>query len=212
MKLAVIGLGNVGTSLARHFEEHDHELVYYRKPRTDKIPDWMQGARYADTMAEAVAFAEVIVLCLPFDVIRTAIGEMGEISGKIIVDTTNLEAPDFKSLVYGNTNSCGEEMARMFPSAHVVKCFSATGWENLANPDYGDQKPVMPYAGDDPEAKQKVKTLVEHTGFEPFDVGELYMARFIEAMTIMWINPVRQMGLSPDFAWSVVTRGDTKLA
>lgn len=65
MKIAFIGLGNMGLPMARRLLEHGHELVLYSRTRTRTAPLEESGAVAKDSPSEAVASVEAVCLCLP---------------------------------------------------------------------------------------------------------------------------------------------------
>lgn len=85
-------------------------------------------------------------------------------------------------------------MQGLVPTAKVVKAFTIYGFENFEDsryPGYGDLKPAMLIAGDDPSAKQVVASLCEDLGWEPVDTGNLAMSLHLEHMTLLWIRMAR---------------------
>jgi predicted dinucleotide-binding enzyme len=100
----------------------------------------------------------------------------------------------------GHTPSGGEQVAAWAKGARVVKAFNSTGAGNMANPDYGAQKPTMFICGDDAEAKQVASQLTEELGLEACDCGSLGIARYLEPVAMLWIHLAYVQGLGPDIA------------
>jgi predicted dinucleotide-binding enzyme len=95
------------------------------------------------------------------------------------------------------------------PNAKVVKAFTIYGFENFENntyPGYGDLKPAMLIAGNDPDAKQIVANLCIEMGWEPVDTGNLAMSLHLEHMTLLWIKMARLQGLGSGFVWAKLQR------
>ena len=96
MKTAFIGLGVMGFPMAGHLKAAGHEVtVYNRTP--DKAARWVEkhGGASAPTIAEAVAGAELVCLCVGNDddvrdVVAQILPAMGE--GGVIVDHTTTSA------------------------------------------------------------------------------------------------------------------------
>jgi 3-hydroxyisobutyrate dehydrogenase len=96
MKTAFIGLGVMGFPMAGHLKAAGHAVtVYNRSP--EKAARWVEkhGGASAPTIAEAVADAELVVLCVGNDddvrgVVAQALPAMAE--GGIIVDHTTTSA------------------------------------------------------------------------------------------------------------------------
>ena len=174
MRIGIIGGGNVGGTLGRAWAQRGHEVTFgSRDPNSRKIQELIAstgGAGKAATIPEAVANAEVVAVATPWPATQAAIESAGDLSGKILLDCTNPLAPDL-SLEFGHTTSGGEQVSAWARSARVVKIFNTTGFENMADPGYGDQACTMFYAGDDSEAKSVAAQLAREIGFDPVDAG-----------------------------------------
>ena len=96
MKTAFIGMGVMGFPMAGHLKAAGHEVaVYNRSP--EKARRWAEqhGGRAFETIAEAVAGAEVVLLCVGNDddvrdVVAQVLPAMAE--GGVIVDHTTTSA------------------------------------------------------------------------------------------------------------------------
>jgi 3-hydroxyisobutyrate dehydrogenase len=96
MKTAFIGLGVMGFPMAGHLKAAGHEVVVYNRT-PDKAARWVEkhGAASAPTIAEVVAGAELVCLCVGNDddvrdVVAQVLPAMGE--GGVIVDHTTTSA------------------------------------------------------------------------------------------------------------------------
>jgi predicted dinucleotide-binding enzyme len=70
---------------------------------------------------------------------------------------------------------------------HVVKAFNVMGAEHLADPPFADgARPVLPIAGDDPDARHRVATLAVELGFDAVEVGGLEHAHLLEEAARYW--------------------------
>jgi 3-hydroxyisobutyrate dehydrogenase len=94
MKIAWIGTGVMGASMAGHLQKAGHELTVYNRTRSKADALLAGGAQWADTPAAASANAEVIFMIVgyPKDVEAVALGADGILSaakpGAILVDCT----------------------------------------------------------------------------------------------------------------------------
>ncbi len=94
MKIGWIGTGVMGASMAGHLQDAGHELTVYNRTKAKADALVANGARWADTPAEAVADAEVVFMIVgyPKDVEVVALGNDGILSsapsGSILVDCT----------------------------------------------------------------------------------------------------------------------------
>ena len=212
MKLAIIGAGNVGGALGGNWASKGHDIVFgVRDPKAEKTQALLKtigGKAKAATPAEAAVAGDFIVLSTPWPATEAAIRSMGNIKGKIILDTTNplTRGPDGISLEIGHSISAGEKVQGWAAGASVFKTLNTTGFGNMANPVFKDVKSVMFVAGDDAAAKPKVMALVGDLGFEVIDAGPLRNARLLEAHAMLWIDLALARGQGRNFAFSIVRR------
>jgi 8-hydroxy-5-deazaflavin:NADPH oxidoreductase len=202
MKVAIIGAGNVGKALGASITRAGHEVMI-----TAKHPEHAQaaareiGADSADTPAEAVLDADVVILAVPF--VGAADEVTGEIrdgvAGKTVIDVTNPMKPDYSGLATEGS-SAAEEFQQRLPEANVVKAFNTIFATNQAHPSRDIDGYV---AGDNEDAKQQVISLVESIGFSPVDVGPLRTARYLEGMAVINIGLNAQNGWDWTSAWKL---------
>jgi predicted dinucleotide-binding enzyme len=208
MKIAVVGVGNVGSIVGRRLAEAGHQVVF--GVRDVKKADAIAGAKAAsaglDTVAGSVAGAEVVVLAVPWGAALQAVALAGDLTGKVLLDCTNPLTPDLSGLELGTTTSGGERIAQAAQGANVVKIFNTTGAGNMGNPRYGSRGMTMLYAGDDPEAKAIAARLAKELGFEPIDAGPLSASRLLEPFGLLWITLAIHQGMGTNFALNVVSR------
>ena len=138
MKIAIIGVGNVGGALGREWAPKGHEIAFgvrdVANPKIKPLLEQMGGRAKATTVREAVAGAEAVVLAMPWAAAKDAIGAAGDLSGKIVVDCINPVTADLTGLAIGQTTSAAEEIGRWAKGARVVKAFNMTGAGNYLNP------------------------------------------------------------------------------
>jgi predicted dinucleotide-binding enzyme len=208
MKIAVIGTGSVGSALGRGFARGGHEVTFgVRDPEKPEVRRLVEetGAR-ASSVGDAAAFAEVVVLAMPWGSAREVIQTAGGLDGKVVLDCINPLKPDLSGLDTGDFRSAAEQVAAWAPGARVVKIFNTTGAGNMANPRFGDDRATMLYCGDDTEAKQVAARLAEDLGFEAVDAGPLSAAYLLEHHAMLWIHLAYAAGLGRDFAFKLVRR------
>ena len=213
MKLAIIGAGNVGGALGTAWaQKAGHEIFFgVRNPQADKTLSLLRaigGKARAGMAAEAVAFADIVVLSTPWPATEAAIRSMGSLKGKLILDSTNplTRGPDGIGLEIGHAISGGEKVQGWAAGASVFKTLNTTGFGNMANPVFNGVKSVMFVAGDDAANKPKVIDLVGQLGFDVVDAGPLRNARLLEAHAMLWIDLAVARGLGRDWAFARVKR------
>jgi hypothetical protein len=208
MKIGIIGSGNVGGALGKRWAAAGHQVKFGVRDtgKADVVALLQTPGTSAGSVAEAVAFGEVIVLTTPWNATEAAIKSAGNLAGKIIVDCTNPLKPDLSGLSMGHETSAGEQVARWATGARVVKCFNTTGADNMVQPNYGSDRAVMFLAGDDAAAKAVVTKLGEDIGFEMVDAGDLSAARLLEPVAMLWIHLAYRRGFGRNFAFKLLRR------
>src|SRR5207248_9037251 len=130
----------------------------------------------------------------------------GELGNKVLIDCTNPLAEDLKGLVLGLTTSAGEIVATWAPGARVVKGFNTIGAGNYGNAQFGSMRADGFYCGDDQDAKDVAKQLIEEVGLDPVDVGPLKNARLLEPLALLWIDLTVNQGQCPNHAFTLLWR------
>jgi hypothetical protein len=211
MRIAFIGFGQVGAPLADHLQRLGHQVTLAANdPNSASVKKALAKNPNLKVAAPklAVSDAEVVFLATPFQANEAALkGVADEIKGKTLVDCTNPVGPN---LSHGlNDVQSGSEMVQaLVPNTKVVKAFTIYGFENFEDCHYPgyNVKPVMMYCGNDSAAKKIVGELIAQLGWNPFDVGGLEQALYLEHMTLLWVRMVRVMGHSPNMVWAVLSR------
>lgn len=207
MNIAIIGAGNVGRALG-HGWAKDHRVTFgVRDPASPKYSDLDPAMFGVTTIADAVKGADTIVLATPWGTpTRDAIAACGDLTGKALLDATNPLLPGLAGLDHPGGKSGGEQVAAWAQGAKVVKVFNTTGFNNMANPGYGDARSLMLYCGDDADAKHIAKRLAEDLGFDAIDFGPLANAGYSESFAMTWIWLAMKGGLGREFAFGLLRR------
>lgn len=190
--VAIIGTGNVGMALGTEFAGLGHTVIYgSRSPMSLKTMDLVSktGTDAAAALpAEAAARADIVVLAVPGMVTEAVARDLGELSGKIIIDATNPLQREGEVLhfEYGVETSNGQIVQALHPEAFVVKAFNTITWQSMIDP--GRPRPVMPLAGNDAAAKAKVAAWADGMGIDTIDIGGIQHARVTEQMVVLMLN------------------------
>jgi predicted dinucleotide-binding enzyme len=168
MKIAIIGTGHIGAHLARQFANRGHEVTLAFSHDEQRLQDLAQKIGHdvqVASPAAAVSMVAVVVLSVPWDVIDVAIEQMGDVTGKIVIDTTNQFSQGPVDL--GGVSSLAYNQRRL-PGAKVAKAFNTITAGFQAEVASGEHQPIaMFYAASDPEAKRVSSELVSSLGFVP---------------------------------------------
>jgi predicted dinucleotide-binding enzyme len=195
--IAIIGAGRVGGSLGVHWAQAGYRVVYgTRNPGGPAILDVLKRTGNGSTavsIAEATAAADIVLLSVPWSAAKDTLNAMQPLSGKIIIDSTNLFAfVDGQHLEVDTPRSGGELIQEWAAGAQVVKGFNTLNWRVMDDPKIAGGPVTIPLASDTPEATARVAALVSAIGFEPFDTGPLHQSRHLEHMAFLYINMLMQ--------------------
>jgi 3-hydroxyisobutyrate dehydrogenase len=105
MKIAFLGLGDIGALMASHLAHEPFDLVVWNRTSA-KAKDFARDhkAKIAETAAEAVKDAQVVITCLPSSVEVEAVlhGENGMLeslsTGAVLIDCTSGDPPTSRSI------------------------------------------------------------------------------------------------------------------
>ena len=182
MKIGIIGSGNIGSTEGKLWLRAGHQVMYgSRHPESLPNKDLGNGAQYG-TIRQAAEFGDVVLLSVPWSALDEVIAQLGDAtSDKPVIDATNqfgregkVDLPDGLTATAYNT--------RRIRCKGLVKAYNTltAGFQWEAGNRPGEDRVVMPYAGDNAAAKQVVAQLIRDSGFAPYDVGDADQAVFIE--------------------------------
>jgi 8-hydroxy-5-deazaflavin:NADPH oxidoreductase len=188
MTTAIIGVGNLGGTVARHLVGGGESVVLSAKDETHAkaLANELGPNASAASVEDAIAGADVVVLATWLDQTRELVPAQGRLlEGKVVVDPSNPIGFDengqmFRTLPEGQ--SSGSVVAGLLPAgAHYVKAFGTLGAvEQLATGANHDPRIVLFYATDDDAAEATAQRLIRAAGFEPLKVGGVSDAGRIE--------------------------------
>lgn len=200
MQIAIIGTGDMGSALGELFVRHGHEVILgSRNPQAASRLAAEIDAREATTYQKAAQSSEIICLCIQWRHREEVLSQLGDLSGRILIDVSNPEAEDGRSPAIGATISGAELIAQRVAGAKVVKAFNYIYADLLR--DAGALKKIDPsifLCGDDVEARKTVSSLIRSCQLEPIDCGGLSMARYLEPLAFLMVQLVRVQGWPPD--------------
>jgi 8-hydroxy-5-deazaflavin:NADPH oxidoreductase len=203
MKIAIIGMGNVGFTVGKKWVQAKHEVTFGSRPesiqkhRKKLLSENLQAK--AESVRTAASDADVIVLAVPHTESLNVADSLRDIKGKTIIDVSNWFKPDFSSLALGFSTSGAEEIQKRLPNSHVVKAFNHYGADVMENPQFGDRKAVLYFCGSNPEALNKVAELVKDVGFEGVGVDNIEFARTLEPLALVWMAGLDRFGTEHAF-------------
>lgn len=187
-KVAVIGLGNIGKTVAQNFVKGNRPVIIASRKLEDAtaLAQELGSLATASETGEAIRNADIIILSVWFNTIQELFEQYGtELQGKIIIDPSNPIAPDenggFKKII-GEKESAGQLNAALLPKgAKLVKAFGTLGAASLASAAHqSPEKSVLFYATDDTAVDTAVEQLIKDNGFDAIKVGGIDQSIRIE--------------------------------
>jgi predicted dinucleotide-binding enzyme len=189
MKVGIIGAGNMGSAFARRLSAADHDVLIASKNIEDakKVAASVGGNVRAVPQQQLADGVDVLIAATPYPQQASALNASGKLDGKTVVEISNPLKPDMSGLVVGHTTSAAEEVAKQVRGARVVKAFNTIFAQILGEPTQATKgaRAQVFYSGDDAEAKNRVRSLIDSMGFEPVDAGPLQNARYLEPLGML---------------------------
>jgi 8-hydroxy-5-deazaflavin:NADPH oxidoreductase len=187
-KVAVIGLGNIGTVVATNLVKGNRPVIIADRSveKANALAQQLGNLAQPATIAAAIKEAGIIVLAIWFDGIKTFFKTYAaELEGKIVVDPSNPIAPDedggFKKIIDQNQSS-GKVLSALLPKgAKLVKALGTLSAASLEKAAFQQsEKAVAFYATDDTSINNQIEDLITDNGFEPVYIGGLDQSIRIE--------------------------------
>jgi predicted dinucleotide-binding enzyme len=191
LKIATIGAGAEGGALGTIFAQQGHPVMFSSR-HPEQLKDLVAAAgpnARAGSVADAVAFGDVIFLVVPY----SAVEQIGKDYGKalatkpLVVDVSNPSAArDGEALAkwVNEQGGAGLATAKLLPGAHIVRAFNNFGHDGLHGAEVlvkptSTQTVGVPIAGDDPKAIALATRLFKETRFEPVLIGPLAKGKYL---------------------------------
>jgi hypothetical protein len=187
MSIAIIGVGNIGRSLAEALIAVGEPVVLAATQPPRALAKKLGHLASAATTAEAIEACDVLILAVWFDVARALIERhKSQLVGKVVVDASNPITVDdqgqFSRTLPGDVSAASIIAASLAPGTHYAKAFSTLNAELLQqDTNHIPEHVVVFYATDDEQAQTAVEKLITAVGFTPLKAGGLDAAIRLEA-------------------------------
>jgi predicted dinucleotide-binding enzyme len=183
---AIIGVGNLGRTVARHLVGGGESVVLAAadEGHAEALAEELGPNASAGSVEEAIGRADVVVLATWLDQTRELVPSRTRLlEDKVVVDPSNPigfeNGQMIRTLPKGQ--SSGSVVAGLLPAnAHYVKAFGTLGADQLATSANHEPRVVLFYATDDDAAEAAAQRLIRQAGFEPLKVGGVSEAGRIE--------------------------------
>jgi len=191
MRVAVIGSGKIGGTLAKHWGAAGHQVIVgARDPSKAEVQSLLgeigSGAR-AVPITEAVADAEAVLFAVPGAAMAETLEKVGpSLGSRVAIDATNNRG--------GSGFNNVDKITAAAPQAQVYRAFNTYGWENLDNPTFGSEKADQIFAGPDGGGRALVEELITSAGLHPVWIGGLDQVPVVDSIVLVWFGLVSAKG------------------
>jgi predicted dinucleotide-binding enzyme len=189
MTTAIIGVGNIGSRVARDLVMGGEQVVLAAsdKSSADSLAAELGDLASSASVTDAVSKADAVVLAVYLDADKELIPRLSQaLVGEVVIDPSNPFGLDSQGAVIRtlpDDESAGSVVANMLPAgAHYVKAFGSMSAEALGSAANREpERAVLFYATDDDTAAATAERLIRASGFDPVKVGGIEAAGRIES-------------------------------
>jgi 8-hydroxy-5-deazaflavin:NADPH oxidoreductase len=193
MKIAVLGVGHIGSTVGRLWHTAGHEVTFAGRDAGEprELAAELGAPAHAATVADAVAATDVVLVAVPGPAVTDVLTAAGRLDGKVIIDAANMMGTARLSL---------RQLSDAFPAARWTRAFNTLQARVLADQNHRLPRWVLFLSGDE-HAKPAVTQLIADAGFEPVDLGGIDDSQLQEPGSALWNTT-----LEPDDAQALAAR------
>jgi predicted dinucleotide-binding enzyme len=179
MTIGIIGAGEIGGTLTRHYAGAGHSVKLANASGIEKLRNIAKetGASPVD-LADAVTDVDVIVISIPYFAVRNL---PKGLFANVNQNTTIVDTCNYYPIVSGIIQEVVDGMHESVWVASqigrtVVKAYNSIFYRSLVHsglPEGDPSRVALPIAGDDKKSKQIVASLINDCGFDSYDHGTL---------------------------------------
>jgi 8-hydroxy-5-deazaflavin:NADPH oxidoreductase len=184
---AIIGVGNIGSTVARHLVAGRETVLLAAKDdaHAKALANELGPLARAASVDEAIGGADSVVLALWLDQIKELVPEQAAaLENKVVVDPSNPLGFDESGQMMRtlpDDQSAGSIVAGLLPAnSHYVKAFGTLSAESLAEAANREPRVALFYATDEDAAATTIERLIRAAGFDPVKAGGAAAALRIE--------------------------------
>ena len=184
MRIAVIGAGKVGGTLATALARAGHDVTVGVRSPQGRV---LEGATVG-SVADAVGDGQVVILALPGREVEALLTEHGSaLDGKVVVDAAN-------SIGGPGPTHHADAFARHAPGAAMVRAFNTLGWENFAQPSFDGERADLLWCGPEGRATEVAERLIADVGLRPVRIGGPEQVEVVDGALRLWFALVTEHG------------------
>jgi 8-hydroxy-5-deazaflavin:NADPH oxidoreductase len=198
-KIAVIGAGRIGGTLARKWSAAGHAITFgARDPQEPTLRAMAQeiGAETART-SDAVEASDVVAFAIPGGAMAETVSALGPLlDGKLVIDAANN--------VRGEVMHSARAIAKAAPGASYFRAFNSLGWELLDDPVVGGAQADEFFCGPEGDLRTSMEGLIGQVGLRPVWVGGPEAVDIVDGMLRLWFTLVGKQGRGRRLAFKML--------
>ena len=177
MKVSVIGIGQIGGTIAKKLSKAGYKVAVANSKGKSSVQKFAEEIGAEPRDIESISKdAEILILSIPFGAIPKLSKDifLNLPKESIVIDTSNYY-PEMRKEEFDETKPESVWISEQI-GWKVIKTFNsilAYSLQNLGKNKDGKNKIAIQVAGDDEKQKKIVMKLIEDCGFEPYDNGTL---------------------------------------
>ena len=179
MKIGILGTGQIGSALVRQYTKAGHQVKMTNASGIEKLRELqIETGATAVPLNEVIKDADVLVISIPLVEIRNlpkALSQ-GISQATIVIDTTNyypLRDGRIEEIENGMLESVWVSNVISRPVVKVYNSILAGSLVQAGLPGGSANRIALPVSGDNDQEKQIAMTLVNDSGFDSLDIGDL---------------------------------------
>src|SRR5439155_21461555 len=117
-----------------------------RGPQSEKVQQLVakSGAKAAARPPhESISGTDAILFAVPWPAARETLAQLGDLTGRTLIDCTNPLLSDMTGIELGHVTSAAEQIAEWAPGTSIVKAFNTASVKVMLDPRFGDQRATM---------------------------------------------------------------------
>jgi 8-hydroxy-5-deazaflavin:NADPH oxidoreductase len=179
MNIGIIGAGEIGGTLARHYTRTGHSVKISNASGIEKLRTISkETGAFPVELVNVVADVDVIVISIPYFAVRNL---PGGLFSSVDRNTTIIDTCNYYPIVSGMIQEVVDGMNESVWVARqiarpVVKAYNTIFYRSLVHSGLAKGHPsriALPIAGDDTTSKEIVAGLISDSGFDAYDQGSL---------------------------------------
>ncbi|MBV4360439.1 NADPH-dependent F420 reductase [Pinibacter aurantiacus] len=179
MKIGIIGAGQIGSALIRQYLKAGHEVKMTNATNLAKMKalEDETGAKPV-SLTDVVKDVDALVVTIPSIEIPKLANSLGQSisSNTVVIDTTNyypIRDGKIDELENGMTESVWVSTKLGVPVVKAYNSILAGSLIHSGSTENSASRIALPVSGDDQHAKEIVSKLINDSGFDALDIGNL---------------------------------------